>query len=150
MHSKKLHICVHYCHLLPFIVFFRLSFYYLSLSLLILFPLSTLHDYRITRNTWNTQNFYYLSDWPSMRPPTPRLRVNSEDVDLTCGPPYLSKFQSQDSSQHYQQTITLHPAIPMTSGQPPLSISPAAFPIVEDSIIAALVANSDPSDISVL
>ncbi|XP_052891988.1 endophilin-B2 isoform X2 [Anopheles moucheti] len=86
----------------------------------------------------------------SMRPPTPRLRVNSEDVDLTCGPPYLSKFQTQDSSQHYQQTITLHPAVLTTSGKPPLSISPENFPIVDDSVIAALVADSDPNDISVL
>uniref|UniRef100_A0A182SDL9 BAR domain-containing protein n=1 Tax=Anopheles maculatus TaxID=74869 RepID=A0A182SDL9_9DIPT len=87
----------------------------------------------------------------SMRPPTPRLRVNSEDVDLTCGPPYLSKYQTQDSAQHYQQTITLHPAaLTASAGKPPLAISPETFPIVDDSVIAALVADSDPNDISVL
>ncbi|XP_052870378.1 endophilin-B2 isoform X2 [Anopheles cruzii] len=91
----------------------------------------------------------------SMRPRTPRLRVNSEDVDLACGPPYLSKSQTQDSSQHYQQTITLHPASlgsgpAVTHHASPSAPAPDSFSIVDDSIIAALVAGSDPNDISVL
>ncbi|KXJ80390.1 endophilin-B1 isoform X4 [Aedes albopictus] len=95
----------------------------------------------------------------SMRPPTPRLRVNSEDVDLTSGPPYLSPSQNQlsvqlltqgsnspNSNQHWQQqTITLHTMA--EEGPKPV---PASFPIVDDSVIAELVANSDPNDISVL
>ncbi|XP_049544130.1 endophilin-B1 isoform X4 [Anopheles darlingi] len=89
----------------------------------------------------------------SMRPPTPRLRVNSEDIDLACGPPYLSKSQTLDSSQHYQQTITLHPAC--SSGRTKAcsiasSSAPETFSIIDDSIIAALVAESDPNDVSVL
>ncbi|XP_035786178.1 endophilin-B2-like isoform X2 [Anopheles albimanus] len=89
----------------------------------------------------------------SMRPPTPRLRVNSEDIDLACGPPYLSKSQTLDSSQHYQQTITLHPAC-SSGGTKVCSISsssvPETFSIIDDSVIAALVAESDPNDVSVL
>lgn len=88
-----------------------------------------------------------------MRPATPRLRVNSEDVDLACGPPYLSPSQqqlslTQGSNQHWQQqTITLYPA-ELTARKP--KPVPTSFPIANDSVIAALVANSDPNDISVL
>ncbi|XP_062560545.1 endophilin-B1 isoform X3 [Armigeres subalbatus] len=102
----------------------------------------------------------------SMRPPTPRLRVNSEDVDLTSGPPYLSPSQHQlsvqlltqgsnpPSNQHWQQqTITLHTMAEageegMTHHRP--KPVPTSFPIADDSVIAELVANSDPNDISVL
>ncbi|XP_038109230.1 endophilin-B2 isoform X3 [Culex quinquefasciatus] len=86
----------------------------------------------------------------SSRPTAPRLRVNSEDVDLTRGPPYLSSSQEENGSG--QQTITLHPAAhgaPRVARKP--KMPPAAYPVVAgDTVIAELVANSDPNDISVL
>ncbi|XP_055533555.1 endophilin-B1 isoform X4 [Wyeomyia smithii] len=83
----------------------------------------------------------------SMRPSAPRLRVNSEDVDLSSGPPYLSPSQLTQGGSPQQQTITLHPV--QVPRKP--RVSPAAYPIAtDDSVIAELVANSDPSDISEL
>lgn len=86
----------------------------------------------------------------SSRPTAPRLRVNSEDVDLTRGPPYLSPSQEDGSgSGGGQQTITLHPAQVRVPRKP--KMPPAAYPVVgRDTVIAELVANSDPNDISVL
>ncbi|XP_055594682.1 endophilin-B1 isoform X2 [Uranotaenia lowii] len=90
----------------------------------------------------------------SARPTTPRLRVNSEDIDLNSGPPYLSPSQHALGGGQ-QQTITQHPAERAARGVDPSVprkpvVPPSAYAIASDRVIAELVANSDPNDISVL
>ena len=76
-----------------------------------------------------------------MRPPTPRLRINSEDIDLNNEPPYKNTRDDIDSQ-------TLYP--PTMNATNPFSTSNTSSSMANNDFIADLIANSDPNDISVL
>jgi hypothetical protein len=75
-----------------------------------------------------------------MRPPTPRLRINSEDLDLSEPP--IKNTQDGLNSQ------TLFPPQPPPTN--PFAASNTNTTITDNDFIADLIANSDPNDISVL
>lgn len=107
-----------------------------------------------------------------MRPPTPRLRINSEDFidnDNAAGSPSeLYPFSTNASSlsinnsggvrtainnnsQTYQSSVTNKPTNNTTNSYQTQSSNPFHNAnVTVDDTIAMLVADSDPQDISVL
>jgi hypothetical protein len=77
-----------------------------------------------------------------MRPPTPRLRINSEDVDLSHEPSFKNTQDDRNSQ-------TLFPPQPPPTN-PFSSNNTTHTAITDNDFIADLIANSDPNDISVL
>lgn len=95
-----------------------------------------------------------------MRPPTPRLRINSEDVDLNNGPPFNTRNTST-SQLSTNNILQINPAnnnsINKNTNEPSVysktndSINKTINqPTTNTNIFYDLVANSDPDDMSVL
>lgn len=87
-----------------------------------------------------------------MRPPTPRLRINSEDVDLNNGPPFNTRNTST-SQLSTNNILQINPANNNTVNKntnEPSVYKTTNQPTTNTNIFYDLVANSDPDDMSVL